>query len=35
MLRLWKNFHKMMKSGRLNKVVKVCIYEEKQKIKTS
>ena len=28
MLQFWKSFNKLMKSGRLNKVVKVC-YENK------
>jgi len=28
MLQFWKSFNKLMKSGRLNKVVKVCYAKE-------
>jgi len=31
MLQFWKSFNKLMKSGRLNKVVKVCVYAEETK----
>lgn len=33
MKQLWKSFHKMMKSGRLNRVVRMC-HEKDKKNKT-
>lgn len=33
MIELWKTFNKTMKSGRLNKVIKLVIYEKAKKNK--